>query len=54
MFKARLIVQIKLHPFTTAMFVLYMAFWIVIYCLLFGGMKVGELALDAMFLFPSL
>jgi len=50
MFKERLIPQIKLHPYATALFVLYMTFWIVVYCLLFCGVYVGELALTTMFL----
>jgi hypothetical protein len=50
MFKERVIAQMKQHRYATAIFVLYMAFWVVVYCLLFGGLKVGEVALYAMFL----
>jgi len=50
MFQEKLTAQIKLHPYATALFVLYMAFWIVVYCLLFGGVYVGELAIYALYL----
>jgi len=50
MFKERLNYQIKLHPYASALVVLYTVFWAVAYGLLFNGFKVGQLALDAMFL----
>ncbi|BAU52842.1 hypothetical protein MgSA37_01006 [Mucilaginibacter gotjawali] len=50
MFKERLTYQIKLHPYASTLVVLYTVFWAVVYCLLFNGFTVGQLALDAMFL----
>jgi hypothetical protein len=49
MFEEKLVGQVKQHPFAMVLFVLYMAFWIAIYCLLFiGGVKVGDVALSAL------
>jgi hypothetical protein len=51
MFSKKLITQIKQHPFATAICALYLVFWSTVYFLLFiVGAKVGDLALQAMFL----